>query len=518
MAPAGRSGVMAIGAAAAVAAAIAVWYYWERPVFHSPTLTEKKKLPPTVTVTTPPRPLPLLGDVLTILPNLHRFHDFLTEQLAKNRTDGERAGQAAGGFAIRLPFTPLILHNADPAVVEHILKNKFPIYDKGPFFFSRTKDVLGHGIFAVDGDLWRVQRKFFSHIFNTKKFKEYVGVVFVEEMRELSDRLDEAADARETVDIQDLFFRFTLGTIGRIGFGDAIGSIREAPSFATAFDSAQNRMATRFLMPLWWLVEAITPIGMQQARNSRTIRTMGRKIVEKRLEYIKAGGNPDEFSDVLSFMMASEDPLTHKPATAGKLVEYIVNLLLAALSWSVLMLHRNPAAKAALLSEIDRVLPEKDRNPTYEEVRTSMPYANAVFHETLRLYPSVPIELKEVAADDVLPTGVPVKEGTLVGWSLYAMGRSTHIWGPDAAEFRPERWLEMEAVPSPFVYPAFNGGPRVCLGKGVAELEGVFVLISLMKRFDVEVLDEEKVTYGFSLTLPMKGGMRVKLARRQGCF
>ena len=57
--------------------------------------------------------------------------------------------------------------------------------------------------------------------------------------------------------------------------------------------------------------------------------------------------------------------------------------------------------------------------------------------------------------------------------------------------------------------------PRVCLGKNMAELEGVFVMVCLLRRFEVDVLDHEKVTYGNSLTLPMKDGMKVRIVKRE---
>ncbi|KAI9330492.1 cytochrome P450 [Zopfochytrium polystomum] len=424
---------------------------------------------------------------------------------------------------MKLPFSPAVISNVDPAVVEHVLKTKFPIYNKGHHFFSRTSDVLGHGIFAVDGEEWKFQRKTAANIFNIKNFKEFVGVVFVEEMAALSLRLDQAAQTSEVVNLQDLFFRFTLDSFCRIGFGEMIDSLKqEKPiAFATAFDAAQTRLSERFLTPLWRLAEFLSVEGRRHQRNVRLIKDFGRKIVEKRLAHLAAGGDPSEFSDVLSFMMSTEVPQTGLPPTPDQLTEYVINLIIAgrdttaqALSWCVLMLHRNPAAKAALLAEIDAALPERGQLPSYEQVR-GMQYANAVFHETLRLYPSVPMEIKEAAEDDVLPSGVQISKGTLVTWSPYAMGRSTLIWGEDAARFRPERWLEMEKAPSPYAYPVFNAGPRVCLGKNMAEVEGVFVLVSLMKRFEIEVIEHEKVTYAFSLTLPMKDGMRVRATRRE---
>lgn len=86
---------------------------------------------------------------------------------------------------------------------------------------------------------------------------------------------------------------------------------------------------------------------------------------------------------------------------------------------------------------------------------------------------------RHVLADDVLPDGTFVKKGWRVQYEIYGMGRMTRIWGPDAREFKPERWFNQDGskdtlqlvVESPFKFPAFNGGPRLCLGKDMAYLQ-----------------------------------------------
>ena len=142
--------------------------------------------------------------------------------------------------------------------------------------------------------------------------------------------------------------------------------------------------------------------------------------------------------------------------------------------------------------------------PTYDQVR-EMKYAKAVFHETLRLYPSVPRENKMCVNDDILPNGVKIKSGWALVWDNGTMARLTKLWGPDASQFKPERFLDKKFSQSKFT--AFHGGPRVCLGKTLAELQGVFVMVSILKRFDYKVVDPSRVKLQESLTLPMKHGL-----------
>lgn len=89
--------------------------------------------------------------------------------------------------------------------------------------------------------------------------------------------------------------------------------------------------------------------------------------------------------------------------------------------------------------------------------------------EVLRLYPSVPGNQKEALEDDVWPDGTRILKGDQVSWQPFTQGRLEKIWGSDAKEFKPERWISPTDGTlirvSPYQWSAFNAGPRVCLGK-----------------------------------------------------
>merc|ERR1712151_195589 len=122
--------------------------------------------------------------------------------------------------------------------------------------------------------------------------------------------------------------------------------------------------------------------------------------------------------------------------------------------------------------------------------------------EGLRLHPSVPLDFKQVLADDTLPNGTWVSRGSSVAYSTYSMGRSKRIWGEDAAEFRPERWLTMEHVPDAYMNPVFHAGPRECLGKRLAMVEVKTVIISIVRRVKFELMVNPKdVLQDFQLTI-----------------
>lgn len=111
----------------------------------------------------------------------------------------------------------------------------------------------------------------------------------------------------------------------------------------------------------------------------------------------------------------------------------------------------------------------------------------------------------------------------------WEMGRSTEVWGPDAGEFKPSRWIKDGEIVKEGQFKAhwFNGGPRLCLGQNLATFEAVAVIATIVRSFDVKFADnylaetemvmipgELSPRYEDSLTLPMKDPLKVKVTRR----
>lgn len=148
------------------------------------------------------------------------------------------------------------------------------------------------------------------------------------------------------------------------------------------------------------------------------------------------------------------------------LVDSVLNFVIAgrdttaqALSWMFYLMHRSEAdlnVWKRMVQETDELL--AGGHPTYESTKQQK-YAESCFYEALRLYPSVPKNIKTCIEDDVLPGGIRVYKGDRIGWCSWSMGRDTSIWGPDAKEYKPDRWLNSDK-PSPAKFNAFHLGPR----------------------------------------------------------
>lgn len=144
----------------------------------------------------------------------------------------------------------------------------------------------------------------------------------------------------------------------------------------------------------------------------------------------------------------------------------------------------------------------------------------------LRLYPSVPLNIREATKSTILPVGggldgqspILVRRGEVVVFSQYITSRQRNIFGEDAGEFRPERWLSDNASEIEPAFFAFNSGPRRCLGEDFATTEIYYTIIRLLKAFPIIGMpaDEPLESVGMerqrlTLVLASETGCRVQV-------
>ncbi|CAG8760319.1 11313_t:CDS:2 [Dentiscutata erythropus] len=153
----------------------------------------------------------------------------------------------------------------------------------------------------------------------------------------------------------------------------------------------------------------------------------------------------------------------------------------------------NQSVEDLLLQEINSFLIAKNPIPLYDDIKL-FKYTTATLYETLRLYPSVPVNGRVCIKEDILPNNTPVYPGKFVKFNLYIMGRDEKIWGDDAKQFNPKRFLNLknDLKPNRFKFASFSGGPRSCVGEQFATLEIIILTIMLLKEFKFELASDQK--------------------------
>ncbi|PHH69980.1 hypothetical protein CDD80_6329 [Ophiocordyceps camponoti-rufipedis] len=168
------------------------------------------------------------------------------------------------------------------------------------------------------------------------------------------------------------------------------------------------------------------------------------------------------------------------------------------------------------------------KRPTLNQVRR-LDYLRAVVDETLRLRATSPLVERAATEDIIIPAGggpdglspALIRKGDIVQASLYAMHRRRDLYGPDAQEFRPERWLEkddngVKRLRPTGAFAPFSFGPRNCLGQEAARSTISYLVVRLCQTFDrIESADDEPWTEHLSATVTNVHGAKVRLFARE---
>jgi cytochrome P450 len=181
-----------------------------------------------------------------------------------------------------------------------------------------------------------------------------------------------------------------------------------------------------------------------------------------------------------------------------------------ALTWAWYLLAQNPDVENKLMVELEAVL--GGRPPTVADL-PSLPYAEQVINESLRLYPPV-WAFARMAVRDCEIGEYPVRAGTSVAMSQWVMHRDARYFDrPD--EFIPDRWTDefIKQLPK-FAYFPFSGGPRVCIGSSFAMMEAVLLLATMAQRFHFSLVPGYSVELWPTITLHPKNGMPMVLTQR----
>jgi jasmonoyl-L-amino acid 12-hydroxylase len=474
-----------------------------------------------------PRSYPVIGCLVDFYKNRWRLLDWYTELLAASPTQTivvDRLG------ARRTVVT------ANPVNVEHILKSNFGNYPKGKPFTDILGDLLGTGIFNVDGELWYAQRKLVSHEFSARALRELEFAVLEDEARErLVPALGLAAARGDVVDMQDLLRRFSFDVICRVSLGVDPGCLDPAlpaPRLAAAFDAAAGIIARRGAAPVaavWKAKRALDVGSERQLREEIAViheAVMDLIHIRKKECGLRVNGGDGRRSDLLSRMIECGYP---DEAIRDMVISFIMagrDTTSSALTWFFWLLTRHRDVEREVLREITG----GGASHAAAGGQGKMRALHAALCETMRLYPPVAWDSKHAAAGDVLPDGTRVERGDRVTYFQYGMGRMESIWGADAGEFSLRRWLSIipdeNAAPappaavagvSPFKYPVFQAGPRTCLGKEMAFVQMKFVASTVLRRFELVPVDEGRVPVFLPLmTAHMGDGLNVTVRSRSG--
>ncbi|POM73887.1 Cytochrome p450, partial [Phytophthora palmivora] len=482
-----------------------------------------------------PSKIPVLGNAIELLRNSERMYDWISDQIVP--FDGEP-------FTLSLPGKDDMIFIAKPEHIEQVLKTQFDNFPKSQHIHDVFFDLLGDGIVTTNGETWKRQRRVLVNLFSARALREHMTPISQKYVVKLRKIFEDAVTSKEPMDAFGLMHRYTLDVFAEIGFGTEMKLLEGSyEPFAEAIEESQYIVSARFKQPdaLWKIMRWLNIGSEKKLRHAVQVideHVMG--IVsgaiqrrQERHEAIKAGkevkaADKDIVSIILDSMESNNqvvDPVEVRNIAAAALIAGR-DTTADALGWLFHMLSENPNVEGKLRSELLKHLPKLATDveyvPTVEEI-SEVHYLEATIRELLRILPAGPLIATHCVRDTVFPDGTFVPKNTDIGIAFYTTGRLTGVWGEDALEFKPERFLDTETGEvikvSSSKFCAFSAGPRICVGRNLAFLEMKIVIANIVSRFHlVPEPGQQKPAYSQGITLGMQTPlmMRVEPIALQG--
>ncbi|MED6136009.1 hypothetical protein PIB30_051986 [Stylosanthes scabra] len=410
--------------------------------------------------------LPFLGMIPAILFNVSNIHEYLTTALK----------HYGGTFKVRGPlFTNLnFFLTSDPMNVHHVTSKNFVNYGKGSEFHE-IFEILGDGIFNSDSHKWKYQRNLLQSLFKQNIFENFVRKVTHKKLQGyLLPLLNEVSESRTTVDLQDIFQRFTFDSICSIvlAFDPNClpNKLTQFPEVAIekAFNKMEDTIFYRHLVPRWfWKLQRWLQIGHE--KDSITSLQIADKFlydcISSSLEMKSRFNNTkdDESNfDMLKALVEKSgmEQVDHKflRDTANNLLAAGRDTISSTLCWFFWLVSTHPNVETKILEEIRLKFKTNEENWLISGVEDldKLIYLHGAICEALRLFPPVPS----------------------------------------------------------YKFMAFNAGPRSCLGKNISFIQLKMIVIALLWNFHFQVVEGHSVCPSVSIILHMKHGLQVKITKR----
>ncbi|KAI5121967.1 hypothetical protein M0805_002037 [Coniferiporia weirii] len=439
-----------------------------------------------------------------------------------------------GGIAkLNMLFGDEQLYVSDPLALHYILVKDQYAYEETDEIIKSNSLVFGMGLLTTLGEHHRKQRKMLNPVFSLKHMRSLIPIFYpiAHNLRKVLE--NQIRDGAKEMNIMKWISRAALEYIGQGGLGYKFDALDEGvENKYSSSIKLLNPTLTELQLPQL-LLPPLVKIGSPAFRRrilewipSRRVQTM-RKIVDTMEETSEDIYNKKKIAlergdkaavdqvgmgnDIMSILLkanmeANEEDRLPESELLAQMNTFIFaghDTTTGAVCRVLHQLSMNPNVQSRLRAEV-RAARAEHGDLAYD-VLMGLPYLDAVCRETLRVFPPAPLLPRTTRRDVVLPLlwpitatdgiteirEIPIKDNTGIIVSILNANCSKRIWGEDAGEWKPERWLRplpdsVSNAHLPGVYSSmmtFSGGGRSCIGFKFAEMEMKLVLSILLERF-----------------------------------
>ncbi|KAM5542011.1 hypothetical protein V8D89_004321 [Ganoderma adspersum] len=449
-----------------------------------------------------------------------------------------------------------MLYTFDPKAMYSILVKDTELYPKKTVAYDDFTLFIGPGLLFAEGAQHRRQRKWLNPVFSVAQLRDISHVFYG-----VAYKLEEAIRHRVGTQSQDLdmngwMARATLEMLGQAGLGYSFDKFTEdsTDSYGEALKSFfpvinHVPLLNLFVMTLAnhipkWLMRRVLKLAvpfphvLRLLAISETMQKRSTEIIQQKKTALQKGDKSlmhqvGEGKDIMSVLLKSnmDAPTDAERLPDEELLAQMSTFILAgmdttsnALSRILHLLALHPDVQGKLRHELAeaREVVGNGRDVPYDDL-VKLPYLDAVCRETLRLHPPLNLIGRRAVKDTIVPLSAPVrgKDGTLVSeitlprdtfvlLGLQACNTNKKLWGEDAYEWKPERWLQplpsmLDEARVPGVYSnlmSFSGGVRSCIGFKFSQLEMKVLLTTLLPAFEFGLTEKPIIWNSSAVSYP----------------
>ncbi|EIW84209.1 PAH-inducible cytochrome P450 monooxygenase PC-PAH 1 [Coniophora puteana RWD-64-598 SS2] len=456
-----------------------------------------------------------------------------------------------------------VIWTADPKALQYVYQTSGYRFSKTKLSNETAKLMMGPGIVVASAHEHPRHRRVMNPAFSAAQVRSFLPtfkMIAGKLVQKWKDQLQTDDQSGATIDVSKGLSRMSMDIIGEAAFNHQLNTLEGHQNELS--DALDHLFIDTIPYPRAWdlmwkatwdwipspLLLWIKYIPTKEYSNFAHYRNTSTRVGK---QLLNAGATEDKSKDVLSILVranAAED--ARGRLAEPELLSQISTLLLAGqdtssstLTWSLYELARHPEDQQKVRDEV-LAARERVRERGLEDISPAdldgMPFTNAVIKETLRLHPIVPTLMRQADYDDVLPlaqpivtrTGekiseIPLPKGTQITASIASYNRNPEVWGQDADEWNPMRFLNqktgkanvgvfanlMTFCKNPDLYyvfyahPLLAGGIRGCIGWRFAVLEIQAVLTEMLENFKFGIdKDVEVIRLNAGLMMPLVKG------------
>lgn len=411
---------------------------------------------------------------------------------------------------IRMPGLHIFIPNELP-LIDRVM-DEAKSFPKHHLMVEVLEPAIGLSTFTANGEDWEQQRAMINPAFQHTALAKTLPLM-ADAADALVERIRAELPANGTLDIDPLMTHVAADIIFRTLF-----SVSLDPAGAALIHKRFNRFQRFAQSGSVLRLYGLPTFGFKRRsdREARGIHEVFAPIVEDRFRRFHERGEVLH-RDILQSLFEAKHPKTGAPFTLQGVMEQIALIFLAGhetsaslMAWGAYLLGECPHIQDAMREEAEGLT---SGGPLTMEALRRMERSRNVVRETLRLYPPVAF----LPRDTLCPVTMrdkAVNPGDMLVVSPWLIQRNEKNW-PCPHAFMPERFESAEGQDMlKRAWLPFGKGPRLCVGAGFAQQEAMVVLATLVRRFRVEAMADDRPEPVSRLTLRPKDGIRLRLALR----